>query len=613
MRGRAGRTYRRSGRRLGRIAVFGGLLVLLLGLAAGLFVAWRWPAELGRMRQAVTARLARLLPGRGGAEAGVYVEGLRDEPRGLNPLLYVDPASRHVASLLFVGLTRVDSAGRAQPGLAVSWESTAGNRVWTFKMRTGATWHDGQPITARDVTFTIGALAAIDFPGPVSGEWQGHRATLSGEDTVVITLPAPAPDFPVRAAVPVLPRHILSTVPYYDWYRAPFNQRPVGSGPFRFGEWRAGDELSLVAYPGYFLGAPGLPGITFRFVGAGGAGAGAAPPVEPPAYGYAAELFGLRAADFAGGAGGRRPQGGLVLPGAVSETERRQRDLTVRRFADLTFAALLPNHRRPALEPAVRAAINLAIDPAALMAAAARENGIQGQLWQGPDRQAGPYAYAGGPFLPGTPAADGQPATYRRDAAAARQFLAQAGWADSNADGIVEKGGRVLELALVLPADRPDLAAAAGEAARQAREAGIRVMLQPLGVGEYLARWGPPFDFDLLLLEWVTLTPGDVYELFHSSQVPVRGAAGELRGGANVAGVADTTLDSMLAEFRALPAADEVGRATLHRTINERLTSLSAWIWLWRETAYYAHPRNLEGPGPGPWGLYWNVHEWRWR
>lgn len=646
-RGAGRRSGRRAQYRLRRTLAIAGLLVLLLGLAAGVFVAWRWPGELAWFWQTIGDKLARFLPGRGPVPPAVLVVGLRDEPRGLNPLLYTDPASRHVTALLFTGLTRVDARGAAEPGVAVSWESGAGNRVWTFKIRSGATWHDGQPLTARDVVFTINALASVDFPGPAGGEWRGHRAAMSGEDTVVISLPAPDPDFPVRAAVAILPRHILSGVAYHAWYSAGFNRQPVGSGPFRFGGWRAGDELSLVANPGYFLGAPGLPGITFRFAGGGvgvaGDGAGGQAQQRsalPYGQGHGVETIGLRAADFAGAVGGVwsggvwsggsiRLHGGLVLPAAVHELARQRRDLVVRRFPDLTFAALLPNHRRASLEPAVRAAIKLAIDPAALMAAMARENGIEGQLWQAPDRQAGPYTYAGGPFVPGTAAGEGQPAAFRRDLAAARQALAGAGWADTDGDGIVEKGGRPLELVLALPAGRSDLGAVAAELAKQVREAGIAVRPQPLGVAEYLGRWAPPFDFDLLLVEWATVGLGDVYELFHSSQVPVRGAAGELRGGANIAGAADTTLDSLLTELRAIsvsgpvpagagtdtsPAASAAaGRAVLYRAINDRLNSISAWIWLWRETSHYAHPRTLEGPDPGPWSLYWNVHEWRWR
>jgi len=245
----------------------------------------------------------------------------------------------------------------------------------------------------------------------------------------------------------------------------------------------------------------------------------------------------------------------------------------------------------------------------------ADQNGIGGQLWRSPEEQAGPYTFAGGPFIPGTPEAESQRQDLKPDAAAARAVLAAAGWGDPDGDGVLERGPERLELALAYPAERPDLAAAAAEIARQLSQVGIRVVPQELGLDAFFALWGPPFDFDLLLAEWVNSPVPDVYDLFHSDRAPQRGLAGELRGGANIAGVSDAILDAIVTDLRSTPA-DETGadaRRSLFASLADVLRDNAAWVFLWRETGYYAAPRGLEGPAPGPFGLYWNVQDWAWR
>jgi len=585
---RAARSRRRRRSYLGA-----ALLIVAAGLACGVLFSWLRPEAADGFRRSVLAALEHLLPGR--LEARSYGEGIHGEPAGLNPLLYADAASQQVASLIFCGLTRVDGLGGVHPCLAESWEATAGGRLWRFALRSDAVWHDGRPVTPADVTFTVNSLADVEFPSDLRGEWTGHSAWQEGERDVVIQLPEADPDFPIRASVPILPRHLLASVPLGEWYSAEFSRGPVGCGPYKFSSWEAGREIALEANDAYFLGAPGIAEFVCRFFPAGGD----------------AGLDGLTAAEFSGAG---RPDGGLVSSAAAPQLLRR-RDLTVARWPGPVFAAIVPNHRRTAGEAAVRQAMNLALDRTRLMSAMAGANGIEGQYWRGPDDQGGPYMLAGGAFLPGSEAAEGQPSDQAPDLGLARAALLAAGWADSDGDGVVEKGLTRLELALAYPADRPDLAAAAAEVKAQMAPLGIEVVPQALGLASFLGLWGPPFEFDLLLVEWVNSPAPDVYDLFHSMRAPEPGAAGELRGGANVAGVSDAALDKALTGLRAVPdtpAAAET-RRPLYQSLNVRLKSLVPWVFLWREAGYYAHPVRLEGPDPGPFGLYWNVHEWTWR
>ena len=106
-----------------------------------------------------------LRPGRG----GTYVEGVAGIPSHLNPLLLngYDGVDRDICALLFSGLTRLNESGEIEADLAREWEweSTPDGLVYTFHLRSNAYWHDGTPVTAADVLFTVELLQDSEFPG----------------------------------------------------------------------------------------------------------------------------------------------------------------------------------------------------------------------------------------------------------------------------------------------------------------------------------------------------------------------------------------------------------------------------------------------------------------
>jgi len=553
--------------RLGAAVV---LVIVLVGAAAALIA----PDASGRLWRSARQAIERLLGG--GGPAASYVEALGGEPAGLNPLLHLDAPSQQVSSLLFCGLTVLDGAGNVLPGLATSWQASNGNRTWTFSLRNDAVWHDGQPLTARDVTFTLNSLASADFPGDVRGEWQGVSARYTNDYTVIVDLPLPETSFATRAAVAILPRHILSSVPFVQWLEHAFSRAPVGCGPYAFDEWQEGRELLLQANQRYFLGAPRIEEIRLRFFPVAATGGGV---------------------DVAAFTGSDAATGGRVAPAVAAEVAR-QRGVTVERYPSSVFCSLVPNHRRVAGEQAVRLAIHAALDVERILAAA----GI-------------PAMTVGGPFVPGAVSAAAQPEAGRRNLTEARRLLADAGWRDANSDGVLERQETELRFGLLIPTGRDDLAAAAAEIARQLGECGMAVQVEALSLSDYLAHWASPFDWDLMLVEWVSQPDADLFEMLHSSQQPVRGAGDVLRGGANIAGVSDQQLDALLAGVRATADTEPnvAARAGLYAALCDRWATQSPQVVLWRVVEFYAHSAGLTGVAPGPYGIYWNIHAWEWR
>lgn len=152
------------------------------------------------------------------------------------------------------------------PGLATAWEESADGLTWTFQIREGATWSDGEPLTANDVAYTYGLLIEnqairdwnIDFAANLVS------AEAPDESTFVLTLAAPAPAEVLSREVYVVPEHIWSQFP--DPSADDANQLPlVGSGPFQVTEYRTDEFIRLEANEDYWEGAPGFDEVVYTY------------------------------------------------------------------------------------------------------------------------------------------------------------------------------------------------------------------------------------------------------------------------------------------------------------------------------------------------------------
>ncbi|HEU5170374.1 MAG TPA: ABC transporter substrate-binding protein, partial [Gemmatimonadales bacterium] len=209
---------------------------------------------------------------RGGAATANYY--FTYDPRSLDPALSTDVPTGETVALLFDNLTRLDIDGRLVPGLAASWETDSGGRRYTFHLRRGPAFHDGRPITAADVRASFQRVLAPGSTGgrtwpllPIAGArayTEGKAESVAGvgtpnDSTVILTLEQPLNVFPKFLAMPV-----AAVVPTPT--PADFDQRPVGSGPWRFASWAHDDELVLTGNAAYWGGAPALDTLRIRII-----------------------------------------------------------------------------------------------------------------------------------------------------------------------------------------------------------------------------------------------------------------------------------------------------------------------------------------------------------
>ncbi len=184
----------------------------------------------------------------------VYASGADLE--SANPLVTVHPLSRQIQRFaLLVTLARYDSVLVPQPYFASRWDWNRAGDGLTLHLHSTLKWHDGEPTTARDVVFTIDAARDRATGYPRYGDLANITETRVVDDsTVELRFSSAPPGFPpVLAELPILPAHLLATVPRADMRRAAYNTNPVGNGPFRFRTREAGRRWVFERAPDFPL------------------------------------------------------------------------------------------------------------------------------------------------------------------------------------------------------------------------------------------------------------------------------------------------------------------------------------------------------------------------
>jgi peptide/nickel transport system substrate-binding protein len=184
----------------------------------------------------------------------------------------------------FNGLTRPGLQREPTPDLASNWDVSEDGLTYTFHLRNDVTFHDGAPFTANDVKFTWEVIAHPDnttsaqiysFFSVVSGapEYKAGTATevtgikVVDDYTLEVTLTTPsAPFLTIGTGQYILPQHLLKDIPVASLLETDFARAPIGTGPFKFTAWNAGDSIIGTAFEEHFAGRPFLDQIVIRVV-----------------------------------------------------------------------------------------------------------------------------------------------------------------------------------------------------------------------------------------------------------------------------------------------------------------------------------------------------------
>lgn len=167
-------------------------------------------------------------------EGGTYAEGVIGRLDTLNPIYASTQSERSASNLIFSSLFRYDRVNNLESDLGESWKTSQDGKVYTVTMRNDAKWHDGRPVTADDVVFTIRLIKNPQSRSYLYRTWQDIQVKAVDKYQVEFTLPSAYAPFPHALTFGVLPKHVINTVSPARLRENVFNRDPIGSGPFRF-------------------------------------------------------------------------------------------------------------------------------------------------------------------------------------------------------------------------------------------------------------------------------------------------------------------------------------------------------------------------------------------
>lgn len=516
-----------------------GLLVALVGLLSGC----AGPGE------AVAKVRSDGPPSRGG-----ILRLANEPPRGLDPSIVDSVYESLPVNQIFDGLVGLDPSLNVVPGLASTWTLSRDGRTYTFHLRPAVRFHDGEPLTADDVVFSIARVLA---PGRERGVAFSYLSGVVGADeyaeglrddlpgvraidplTVRIELERPYLSFLEVLAMDgllIVPRHAVEMLGEERFMKA-----PIGTGPFRLARWDD-DHMHLEANTDYFAGPPHLDGITLLF---------------------------LDDDEFDSGTA-RFDRGELdVLQPGSEDLERLSEDPAVRvyRYQELSLSFLGLLTGVPPLDDArVRLALACAIDRESMAA-------------QSPVLR----RFAAGILPPGMPAYSPRTRGPAFDPERSRRLLEEAGY----------PGGQGLRPVKLVTTARSAAALAVVEQIRiDLEKVGIELKLEDVSWGEFSERLedhaAPAF-----LLAWIADLPDpDAFlrTLFESG------------GSANYFDFHDAQTWTHLE--RGAREMNPVERAKIYREAEERILELAPLVPLYHTMGVVAIRENVRGLEPGPMGL----------
>jgi peptide/nickel transport system substrate-binding protein len=500
-------------------------------------------------------------PDGGGSGSGAgdsAVVGIAYEPDSLSPLLGYGKDGN---SKIFDGLLTLDADMKLRPALATALPEVSDDGLtYTYRLRKGVKFSDGEPFGAKDVVFTYRTILDEKTNNASRTELDAVKSVeAAGDDTVVFTLKYPYAPFAQRTVLPIAPEHIAGR---QDVNTGAFTTHPIGTGPYLLTKWSKGEKIAFRANPDYWGGAPKVKKFTMAII----------------------KDDDVRATRLRSG-----ELDGAILPPNLAKGFVRHSG--TRTYAATTYdyrTVTLPTHNKVTGDIAVRRALDIAVDRKAMV----------DSLLNGEGRPAyGPVPTNSAWFAKGT--------ERPHDLAAAKKILDDAGWKPGK-DGIRTRNGVRAAFPLwYLTGDklRQDHALAYASDAKKAgiditTEAGTWEVIEPrMKQDAVLAGGGSPADPDF-----------DQYTMLKSS------LAGD--GFNNMAWYDNKTVDRALEAGRR--SGDGAERKAAYDTVQRELVKNPGYTFLTHIDHLYVvkdrfgslttqvEPHD-HGLASGPW---WNVEDW---
>jgi len=476
----------------------------------------------------------------GGAAAqtppNVLVVGQIAEPKSLDPHTVTAVNDFRILMNVYEGLVRyADGTLQVEPALAESWSISDDGLTYTFKLRSGVSFHDGSALDAAAVKFNFDRMLDESHPFHDTGPFplSFFFSAIDGvaapdADTVVFTLKEPYAPFLSNLAYPT---GLIVSPQAVREHGADFGRNPSGTGPFRFAEWQSNAKVVVVRNEGYWGGAPSLEALIFR-------------PITD-ANTRVAEML----------------SGGLDLmvevpPDNVAQFATDDAFTVYEQAGPHVWFLILNAKEGPMADKRVRQAVNYAIDKKALV-----DNVLQGTA-----------AVAAGPTPPAFAwAYNDSLQPYPHDPDKARELIAAAGHEGAKLTFYVTEGGSgMLDPVPMGAAIQADLA-----------EVGLQVEIETYEWNTFLGKVNPGLEgkADMAEMAWMTNDPDTLPYL------ALRTDAWPDKGGFNSGYYSNPEVDELLEAARR--ATDQAERARLYKEMQSIVRDDAPWAFIanWKQNA----------------------------
>lgn len=482
-------------------------------------------------------------------------------PSILIPMLAGDSASHSVAGLIFNGLVKYDTDLSVIGDLAESWEISPDSLVITFHLKKGVRWTDGVEFTAEDVKFGFDTIINENTPSAYKEDYlQVKKAEAPDKYTFRVTYEKPyAPALTTWGNLVVLPKHLLEG---RDITKVDFGQNPVGMGPYRFKRWTQGQEVALDSNKDYFEGRPYIDRYIFKVI------------PDP-----ATQFLELQA-------------GGVDMMGLTpiqftkqTDTEFFKSNFQKFRYPAFVYTYMGFNLKHPWFkDKRVRQAIAHAID---------KDEIVDVVLF-------GLGSPATGPYVPDTWAYNPNVKKYEYDIEKAKKLLKEAGWEDTDGDGIVDKDSQPFEFTILTNMENSLRKNTATIIQWQLSKIGIKINIRLLEWSTFINEFIDKRRFGVVILGWSLDRDPDQYIIWHSSKTREKEF--------NFISYSNPEVDELLEKGRRTFDTEERKRA--YYRIQEILADELPYIFLYVPDATPMVHARFKGIKPSPIGIGYNLNKW---
>ena len=498
------------------------------------------------------------------AYGDAIIYGSIGEPSILNPILASDSSSFDIIDLVFNGLVKYDQDIKLVGDLAEKWDVSKDGLTINFFLRKNVKWHDGFPFTSEDVIFTYQKLIDPGIKTAFSSNFQ-LVSKVEAPDPFTITVTYKEPFAPALESwgMGILPKHVFGEMTAAEFNQSDFNRFPIGTGPYKFKEWRTGQKVVLESNPDYFEGRPYIDKYIYQII-----------PDQ------SVQLLSLKTHTI--------DMMSLTADMYVKEANNPEFEQGINRFRypSFNYTYLAYNLNNPLFKNTrwTRQALSYAIN---------RQEIIDGTLQSMGTVCTGPFPNRSWAYNP-------EVKPYEYDPEKAKAMLASIGWKDTNNDGYLEKGGKKFEFTILTNQGNKERELAATIIQEQLKKVGIKVNVRILEWSTLIHQYMDKKNFDAILLGWSMTPDPDCFDIWSSEKTK--------EGEYNFISYKNPQVDILLALGR--KTFDREERMKIYHKVHTLIAEDQPYAFLYVRDSLIAVDKRFQDIKVEPIGIGYNFTKW---